>query len=191
MRIYKILAIVLLIMLLLSFAGCFNSTNEQSSNEYSEYPFIHMTNDGMFNANEEITWREALKMFEENYKAIYDQTEEKLDAPIVRGEFMDYMVKTYNNLPAIATKREPIAYTDIAGHQYESAINRMSGAGVIDGTFDMKFNPDGYMTRIEVVKFLWKIDNRSLDFRETGESFKDITEDHEYYKVVMNALCGK
>ena len=192
MKRYKIFALGLLVMVSLTvFGGCFNSNNGQVSNEYSEYPFIHMTDDGMFNADEEITWREALKMFEENYKAIYDQTEEKLDTPVVRGEFMDYMVKAYNNLPAIATERDPIAYTDIVGHQYESAINRMSGAGIIDETEDMKFNPDGYMTRIEVVKFLSRIDNRSFEWRETGDAFKDVTEEHEYYKIVMNALCGK
>lgn len=189
----KIFVGIVLALLTLTVCACASSTtnNKQTVNGYSEFPFIEMTEDGKFNPDEEITWREALKMFEKNYKAIYDQTEEKLDAPVVRGEFMDYMVKSFNTLPAIATIQEPIKYSDISGHQYEDAINRLSSAGVIFESKDGKFYPDGHMTRLEVVVFLFVIDDRSLEWKDTGKAFSDISESHPHYKVIMNALNGK
>lgn len=187
----KIAAILFTGMLLVGLCACSSNNNKNLNAEYTEFPFVEMTEDGMFNAEEKITWREALKMFERNYKAIYDQTEEKLDAYVVRGEFMDYMAKSYNTAEAVAAVREPVKYTDISGHMYEEAINKMSSAGIISETEDGKFYPDGHMTRIEVVLFLSAVDNRSLEWRNTGESFKDVPESDPYYKVIMNALCGK
>ncbi len=188
-KILMLISAVLLLSVLT--CACSDNSNKGTVDGYTEFPFITMTDDGMFNADEEITWREALKMFEKNYRAIYDQAEEKLDAPIARGEFMDYMVKAFNTLPAVAAIQEPIEYTDISGHKYEYAIDKLSSAGVLFETEDGKFYPDGHMTRLEVVIFLAVIDNRSSEWKDTGERFSDIPESHPHYNVIMNALCGK
>ena len=194
MKKYFVFILCIMVFSLCFVCGCVSTAgqkSEYSDNEYSEYPFLTMTSDGMFNADELITWREALGMFQKNYGAIYDQSEDKLDMPIVRGEFMNYMVRAFNKFPAVSDTNKPVKYNDIADSQYKNDIDKLSAAGLLEETENGMFYPEGHMTRIEVVKFLATVSKRSNTWRETGESYKDVTPECEYYKIVMNALCGK
>ena len=57
-------------------------------------------------------------------------------------------------LPAAAMAADAPAFSDVDGHWAESSIERWVSEGVINGKDENTFDPDGLLTRAELMKIL-------------------------------------
>jgi hypothetical protein len=80
------------------------------------------------------------------------------------------------------------SYTDTAGTGAESAIERWTAAGVVDGNGDGSFNPKGSMTRAQAAAVF----TRLLKLTDEGDisAFTDIKSDAWYAPYVAKCVAA-
>ena len=80
------------------------------------------------------------------------------------------------------------AYDDTGGHWAETAIEKWSHSGLINGKGDGKFDPDGNMTRAEAAAVF----SRLLKLEEKADisMFSDVEGDSWYYDVISKCVAA-
>ena len=105
------------------------------------------------------------------------------DAPMTRAEAaqMFYGLLINKNAPAIPS------FTDVEpGSWYETAVNTLSGLGIVSGMGDGTFQPDRYITRAEFTSMALRFADLPAGVEET--IFSDVHEGDWFYSTVAGAV---
>lgn len=124
------------------------------------------------------------------------------DASIRRGEFVAIVYRTIERyIPDEIKEDKNYLFSDIENHWGRISINALAKLGVIRGSGDGKYNPEGYITRAEAVTIINRVQGRLPDtekidgmtesiYSDPGISkhwgYHDIVEasvNHEFYIV--------
>lgn len=80
------------------------------------------------------------------------------------------------------------SFDDTEGHWAEESITEWSGNGILNGTGNNKFNPDGYMTRAEAAAVFSRL--LALNERTSLSDFKDVVSDAWYAESLEKCVAA-
>ncbi|GMQ62246.1 S-layer homology domain-containing protein [Vallitalea maricola] len=109
---------------------------------------------------------------------------------VENGKLLDYSGEEYKD------NDEAEYFTDIKGNKYEQSIKLMNKMGFIRETND-KFSPNATLTKKDAIKWIVLTLSRQYEYIPSAKrnyygndeiSFKDIDEDDEYYRYVVDAV---
>ncbi|QGG96614.1 S-layer homology domain-containing protein [Actinomarinicola tropica] len=98
------------------------------------------------------------------------------DGPVTRGQMATYIHRIEGSLPA-----PPSPFVDVPrGAYYTAAVDYLYDQGLTTGVGGTnQFQPDGLMTRGQMITFLWRVWGSKTGYPHPG--FSDVTDPNAYY----------
>lgn len=152
-------------------ASCLDNCKQQLSNTFDTAASAKNQSKSLTNFTDisGVYGETAIQQLEQLGVFTTTSTEFQPLAPITRGEFVAWLVKTYNKLhkdPIRPSSSTTPAFPDVpASHPYFTYIQSAYNAGFLAGFADGNFRPDDILTREQMIVLKSPLDSSGRDSR--------------------------